>query len=372
MVADASRLRGLAERTPASRERYVDFLRAFSIAVVVLGHWLGAVLIFQEGRIGARNVLNSAPWLWAVTWLLQVMPIFFFVGGFSNFVSLRSCIRQGQPASVFLRARARRLLAPSAVFIGAWAGLQVLLHAAGVGGGGLVRLSWLPFGPLWFLAVYIGVVATTPLMAPMHRRYGTRVVGGLTATAVLVDVLRFAAGITWVAWINLAVVWILAHQIGFLYADGTLLSASRSRLLGLATGGLGGLILLSATGIYPLSMVGTGLDRISNMNPPTLPIVALTFWLVGLAMLARGPVTGWLSRPRAWMAVIAANRVTMTVYLWHLTALVAAALVLHTLGIAGGAPYWVERPVIVGVSALVLAGLAAVFARVERVRGPGA
>ena len=30
----------LAEQTPASRNRYVDFLRAASIIVVIIGHWL--------------------------------------------------------------------------------------------------------------------------------------------------------------------------------------------------------------------------------------------------------------------------------------------------------------------------------------------
>ena len=32
----------VAARTPPSRNRYVDFLRAASILCVVLGHWLAA------------------------------------------------------------------------------------------------------------------------------------------------------------------------------------------------------------------------------------------------------------------------------------------------------------------------------------------
>ncbi|MDH3203021.1 MAG: acyltransferase [Myxococcales bacterium] len=39
----------LAELTPESRNRYVDFLRAASILVVVTGHWLMAAPYFDDG-----------------------------------------------------------------------------------------------------------------------------------------------------------------------------------------------------------------------------------------------------------------------------------------------------------------------------------
>jgi hypothetical protein len=37
----------LADRTPASRNRYVDFLRAMSMLVVTVGHWLAAAPYFD-------------------------------------------------------------------------------------------------------------------------------------------------------------------------------------------------------------------------------------------------------------------------------------------------------------------------------------
>lgn len=80
-------------------------------------------------------------------------------------------------------------------------------------------------------------------------------------------------------------------------------------------------------------MVGNATDRFSNMSPPTLAIAALTFWLVGLALLARPAVCRWLAKPQPWMAVIAANRTCMTVYLWHLTAMLVSSLVLAHLGV---------------------------------------
>ena len=39
----------LAARTPDSRDRYVDFLRVFSLGTVIVGHWLMAVLRVEGG-----------------------------------------------------------------------------------------------------------------------------------------------------------------------------------------------------------------------------------------------------------------------------------------------------------------------------------
>ena len=58
-------------------------------------------------------------------------------------------------------------------------------------------------------------------------------------------------------------------------------------------------------------------------------LIALTIWLVSLTMLARTRVTSWLQRSRPWSAVIAANSMIMTVFLWHLSAMLVAV------GIAG-------------------------------------
>jgi hypothetical protein len=67
--------------TPASRDRYVDFLRVFSLGTVILGHWLMAVVVVgREGNVTTTNALALMPVLQPMTWLLQVMPVFFLVG----------------------------------------------------------------------------------------------------------------------------------------------------------------------------------------------------------------------------------------------------------------------------------------------------
>jgi len=53
----------LAHGTPDDRNRYVDFLRAASILVVIGGHWLvAAPALDGAGEIVAGNMLEIAPW----------------------------------------------------------------------------------------------------------------------------------------------------------------------------------------------------------------------------------------------------------------------------------------------------------------------
>ena len=107
----------LAAATPAERDRWIDLLRAVSIAVVILGHWLVAVVVWEDGTVDGFNALERIPGLWPLTWVLQVMPLFFFVGGFSNLVSLRSAHRRGEGYAGFLQGRFARLLRPTVAFL---------------------------------------------------------------------------------------------------------------------------------------------------------------------------------------------------------------------------------------------------------------
>jgi peptidoglycan/LPS O-acetylase OafA/YrhL len=114
------RLEKLAAGTPASRDRYVDFLRAFSILVVVFGHWFIALIWREGGEIGVHNAIGVTRGLWLATWLFQVMPVFFFVGGFSNLKTYEAMRARGESLSDFFRVRFERLLQPTAVFVVIW------------------------------------------------------------------------------------------------------------------------------------------------------------------------------------------------------------------------------------------------------------
>ncbi|MFD9279989.1 acyltransferase [Streptomyces mirabilis] len=371
----ASSAHALAAATPASRDKYVDLLRVASLGTVVLGHWLmAAVSVRGDGRAEVGNLLAVEPRLQLLTWALQVMPVFFFVGGFSHALSYRSLRRRagehgenggGALYSVFLRARLQRLLRPTVVFIGVWGALALALQLAGREGGLLDVSLRLVAQPLWFIGIYLAMVAFTPPLLRLHERYGWGAFGGLVAAAGLVDVLRFGFGVPYVEFLNFAFVWLAVHQLGFLRADGKL---RRPYLL--AGAGLAGVVLLVAYGPYPLSMVGMPGEKISNMAPPTFALLCHGLWLVGGVESLRGPARRWLRRPRVWRAVVAANGVSMTAFLWHLTAMLGVYGALLALGVrlpepATGA-WWAQVPVRVVVAGGVTALLVTVFRRFEQ------
>jgi fucose 4-O-acetylase-like acetyltransferase len=367
------RLRALADATPAGRDRYVDFLRMASIVTVVLGHWTIAAVARSGDGLAAGNVLATIPGLWPATWVLQVMPVFFLVGGFSNMVSWQAVERRGGGYVEYLSGRMARLLRPVLVFAAAWLVVPLLLGRLGVPGE-QVQLAGKVMGqPLWFLGVYVTVVALAPAMVRLHRRFRLWVPAALAAAAAAVDAVRFAAGIDQAGYLNLLLVWVLVQQLGFFYADGTLERWSRRALAGLAAGGLAGLLVLTGTGLYPPSMVGLPGER-SNMSPPTVCIVALAVWQLGLVMLARARVSAWLARRGPWTAVIAVGSMAMTLYLWHLS--VMAVLYGLVLAVDGPLPnpgtgaWWATRPLWLAVLAALLAPLALALSRFERSRRP--
>lgn len=97
MLSAWSRAAELADRTPTSRNRYVDFLRAASMLVVTVGHWLAAApYLDATDTLTASHVLAVVPWTSWLTWILQVMPIFFMVGGYANGISWRAARRDGR------------------------------------------------------------------------------------------------------------------------------------------------------------------------------------------------------------------------------------------------------------------------------------
>ena len=142
MRMSAASLETLADATPASRDRVVDFLRAASICAVVVGHWTIGIVWWQDGVLRTTSAIGVTSWLWLATWVLQVMPIFFFVGGFSNIVSLDAARRRGETDGSFVRSRAMRLLRPSLVFFIVWGAIVVGMHLFDVGAPTGPRVWW--------------------------------------------------------------------------------------------------------------------------------------------------------------------------------------------------------------------------------------
>ena len=78
------------DEQPVTRDRdgFVDVVRIAAVLVVVGGHWLTTTVIWDDTRITIENALSVIPDAHVVTWVLQVMPLLFFAGGFANARSL--------------------------------------------------------------------------------------------------------------------------------------------------------------------------------------------------------------------------------------------------------------------------------------------
>ncbi|OZV76834.1 acyltransferase [Micromonospora echinospora] len=369
------RLRQLAERTPADRERYVDLLRAVAITAVVLGHWAVAVVGHDAaGRPTGRSALPDLPWAYPLTWLVQVMPVFFVVGGFANAASLAARRARGGDAADWLLDRSARLVRPTTVLVLVLAAGALVARLAGVDPSLTRTVVWFATVPLWFLAAYLLVVPLTPLTYALHRRYGLAVPLAFAALVGLGDLARLADR-PGLAVGNYLFGWLAVHQLGYAWYDarrGVGLRFPPTRRLGwtLLLGGLATLVALTTVGPYPISMINIPGERLDNAAPPSLALLVLATTQVGLVMVLRGPAERWLRRPGPWQAVIAVNAVVLTVFLWHLSAAILLVGGLDAVGLLPtppvGSPAWFawRVPWLLMLS-VVLAVLVAVFGPVE-------
>lgn len=367
--------REMAEATPESRNRVVDLIRVLSILVVVFGHWLMAAITFDDGALVPGHVLELAAWTHPLTWILQVMPLFFFVGGYANALSWRSARSRGEPYGAWLRARLRRLALPVVPLLvvwtlGGWVGLRL-----GLDWEMLQLASQVALVPTWFLAAYVVIVTLAPAALWLWERFGWWSVAGGVIGAAIADVLSIAAGIVPVGFLNYIFVWATVHQLGFAWVDGELSGVPR-RLVLMVFGFTATLGLVWA-GPYPVAMVGLDTAQITNSYPPRVTLTFLGIFQAGLVLLFEPVLQNWMGRIRAWAVVIVVSARIMTLYLWHLTAMVVVVgfgLVASGFGFGieplTGA-WWLTRPLWFAVLMIPTIGLIALFGRFERPRPDG-
>ncbi|GGM27029.1 acyltransferase family protein [Dactylosporangium sucinum] len=147
------------------RDPFVDLLRVASMAVVLLMHWLTPLITTRDGDIRVE-ILPSGPVAWVVSWFIQVMPVVFLAGGVAN-TAVATAYR-GRYAQ-YLAVRGGRLVVPAAVLVAVVALVATTAGALGFPQiGQAVSLSAVK--PLWFLAVYLVVLALAPAMVAAQRR----------------------------------------------------------------------------------------------------------------------------------------------------------------------------------------------------------
>ena len=373
----------LAAQTPPERNRYVDLLRAASICLVILGHWLVVAIYTQEGAIYAGDALSAIPWTQWLTWLFQVMPIFFLVGGYVNGLGWQSAQRRQAGYAAWLARRLQRLIVPVLPVLAAWTLIGAFLTGTvSFGRPGfyfdallLKTASQFALLPAWFLVVYILMVLLTPLSHRAWQRYGLASFWALAAAAALIDLLALGAGWRAAGWINYLFVWLAVHQLGFAWQAGRMGGPRRCLLW--AAGGLAALIALVSLDTYPISMVSVGSEEISNSLPPRVTLLALGAAQAGLLLALERPARRLLEHGALWTTTVLINGMIMTVFLWHVTVLETVIALTFLIGgwetnlwlsfVPGTAAWWLTRPLWVAVLVAALIPFVALFTRFERI-----
>ena len=85
-------------------------------------------------------------------------------------------------------------------------------------------------------------------------------------------------------------------------------------------------------GPYELSLVGIETQQLKNMTPPSLLLAGHAIMMCAFAIAAAPAIARWARRPRVWWLTAIGNSGAMTLYLWHIPALLFMHLVFDYLG----------------------------------------
>ncbi len=360
----------MAGQVKADRNRAIDLYRVVAMLAVAFGHWLALVAVSDaEGNLVGGNALEFVPALSWATWLLQVMPLFFVVGGFSSAMSLDSHDRKGGNAQDWIAARLRRMLPPAVVLAATW--LVVLVAGAAVGQLELATTALHGAAiPLWFLANYTIDTALAPFVLPAFRKNPGRFAMAIGGAFLFFEALRIV-GVPFFPHINWVLGWLIFQIAGMAWRDGML--PSGARMLAIAAGFWAATVaLVTSGGPWIISMVNIPGVANSPTAPPTLSLMTFGFAFSFTAIAAAPAVSAWLAeRPKAWTAVVGANTVAMSVYLWHMTAAIIATGVMHfTVGLpvheVGSLSWWLFKLPTIAASIFFLAPIVLIVSKVER------
>src|SRR5699024_3762301 len=176
------------------------------VVVVVLHSLMSAAVLGPDGSVVPTVALSHTTGFAAASWLFQIMPLFFIIGGCAGIISWRRIRAEGGSWGDYLRARLRRLVVPVTVLIG-FTGLGLSV-ASGLGGpldrvtDAIHRVGQL----VWFLAVYVGLTALVPLGVYFHVRAPRRSLVVMIAAVIVVDGQVAVAGVLGLAYVNFVLV----------------------------------------------------------------------------------------------------------------------------------------------------------------------
>ena len=311
--------------TPPDRDRAIDVIRITALVGVVVGHTVMATSTIRDDVFYWSNLLTASPVFQALTWVFQIMPLFFFAG-------VAASVQSWTPGSSWgnwLMRRCTRLYRPVFYYLAFWAVTLIVLHQL------LPVHVYEPIAGistqlLWFLGAYVLVLAVVPLLAHITTtgRFVVAVAAAYTVVA-LVDVVRINTGVpSLFGYLNLAM-WLIPGMFGVAYRR-DLLTARPALLVGTVMAALN--VALVAFGPYELSLVGIDTQQLKNMSPPSLLLAGHAIMMCALAIAAAPAITRWAQRPRVWWLAAIGNSGAMTLYLWHIPLLLGMHLAFDYLG----------------------------------------
>lgn len=290
------------------REVFLDAVRVIALARVVLWHAFGAA---------------------AITYFVAAVPAMFFVTG----SLLAKSLRRGAVSVIV--DRCRRLLVPLWAFgLGAFAAMSVG-HA--IDGTPRTAVPWqqIPFwlfpindpegsaweggylsSPLWYLRALLWLLLLSPVLAwAVRRTRGLAALAPLAGVFVLEGLARSGSFTGALAWrVGDLALYGTFLMLGFVHRQGGLDRLTRRHWAGVAT-----VAAVAAAGWCITQPVP---DHVVNDSHPAHLLVGLT-WLA--VLFAVRPL---IERVASWHVVgafiNAVSRRSVTIYLWHSTAIVVA------------------------------------------------
>ena len=331
---------------PPARNLAVDLYRVSGVVLIVLGHWLAGSVTYHDGYFGRQNPLVDQPWTQWLTWIFQAVPTFFLVAGYAGAVSWTHR-RDNEDVSrqTWLRHRLARALGPTTVYVGLVSAIVVVLDLRHIAGSTLEYAGWAVAMHLWFLAVYLVVVALTPVAIAAQRRWGLLVPAVLAVGVVAVDAVSLGGHLPHLRLLNYLLCWGALYQLGIAWREG-LLAGRRPALL--AGGSAVALALLIVLGPYPVSMIGVPGQALQNTDPPSTAMLAFGCAQAGLVITLAPALNRALRAGFVQRLLTTANSNVMALYLWHMIPVVIVAIVGYPAGllpqpVEGTAEWWFAR-----------------------------
>lgn len=345
----------------ASRDRVVDLVRAGCLLAVVGLHALMVGVSVQGGVPVLENALETWSGFTVFSWIAQMMPLFFILGGFASITHYRRVRSHGVRPADYIAARLRRLLpvplAAATMTVLALAGLSL----TGVPADIVATAGWRISQPLWFLGVYILCSSLVPLMVWAHERAPRATLAVLGGAIATVDALRMLTGIDAIGFGNLLFVWLGVQQLGFWLADGRT-PGRRHALTAIAA--MAGLMAIGASPV----------NLFDALNPPTAALALLGVVQLAVFAALRPRLALWADHPSLRAASDVINSRAMTIYSWHMPVVVLLAGLLIVgaespanlnLPIPLSGEWWVTRPLWLGAAALAVALVVGMTGKLE-------